>query len=130
MQLSTVRCPETDLKLGYLGPDVLVQNEIRDQQDLDDMLKDSDFEDYFCDPEVMLGVLDILHDIAEGGGLFCQCGNHKIDIDMYPDKVELICRECHGVMTINARTGADLAKLKEKNRIILTKGKTAHSDPM
>lgn len=128
--LSIVRCPDTDLKLGYLGPDLLVQNEIRDQQDLDDMLKDSDFEDYFCDPEVMLGVLDILHDIAEAGGLFCQCGNHKIDIDMYPDKVELNCRECHGLITINARTANDLAKLKEQSRIVITKGKTAHSDPI
>lgn len=131
LHLSTVRCPDTDLKLGYLGPEVLVQNEIRDQQDLDDMLKDSDFEDYFCDPEVMLGVLDILHDIAEAGGLFCQCGNHKIDIDMYPDKVELICRECRGMTAINARTNADIQNLRERHRIILIKGKSTalHSDP-
>lgn len=130
-QLLTVRCPDTDLKLGYLGPEVLVQNEIRDQQDLDSMIKDSDFEDYFCDPEVMLGVLDILHDIAEAGGLICQCGNRNIDIDMYPDKIELICRDCHGMTMINARTTADLEKLKERNRIVLTKGKSSalHSDP-
>ncbi|AZR74037.1 hypothetical protein BBF96_11915 [Anoxybacter fermentans] len=131
-KLLTIRCPDTDLKLGYLGPEILVQGEIQDQQqDLEAMIKDLGFDDYFCDPEVMLGVLDILHDIAEAGGLFCQCGNKNIDIDMYPDKIELVCRECQGMTMIKARTIADLEQLKETNKVILTKGKNTalQNDP-
>ncbi len=132
LRLLTIHCPDTDLKLGYLGPEILVQGEIQDQQqDLDDMIKDLGFDDYFRDPEVMLGVLDILHDIAETGGLFCQCGNRNIDIDMYPDKIELLCRNCQGITMINARTVSDLEQLKETKRVILIKGKNTalHSDP-
>lgn len=131
-QLLTIHCPDTDLKLGYMGPEILVQSEIQDQQqDLDAMIKDLGFDDYFCDPEVMLGVLDQLHDIAETGGLLCQCGNHNIDIDMYPDKIELICRECQGMTMLNAKTHLDLEHLKETTKIILTKGKNTalQSDP-
>ncbi len=130
--LVTMRCPDTDLKLGYLGPEILVQGEIQDQQqELDAMIKDLGFDDYFCDPEIMLGVLDRLHDIAETGGLLCQCGNRNIDIDMYPDKIELICRECQGITMINARTIVDLEQIKLTDKVILAKGKSTalHSDP-
>lgn len=130
--LVTMRCADTDLKLGYLGPELLVQNEVQDQQqELDAMIKDLGFDDYFCDPEIMLGVLDRLHDIAETNGLVCQCGNHNIDIDMYPDKIELVCRECRGMKMINARTSSDLERIKLTNKVILHKGKSTafHSDP-
>ncbi|MCG8638685.1 MAG: hypothetical protein MI862_03060, partial [Desulfobacterales bacterium] len=130
--LLTIHCPDTELKLGYLGPECHVQGEIQDQQqELDAMIKDLGFDDYFCDPEIMLGVLDILHDIAEAGGLLCQCGNRNIDIDMYPDKINLICRECKGMTKINAHTNVDLERLKNSTQIILPKGKSSalHSDP-
>lgn len=130
--LLTIHCPDTDLKLGFVGPDILVQKEIRDQkQDLESMIKDLGFDDYFCDPEVMLEVLDILHDIAEKDNLFCQCGNRDIDIDMYPDKIQLVCRDCQGLTIIEARTRKDLGQLREMKKIILSKAKNTalHSDP-
>lgn len=39
--------------------------------------------DEFVNPEIMLEVLDYLDDIAASGRLYCDCGSHNINIELF-----------------------------------------------
>jgi len=75
--------------------------------------------DEFADPEVMLEILDYLHDIAATGGLYCECGSHNINIELFSDKLELSCNSCSAVKQIPASKRADLDAIKKLDEIIV-----------
>jgi len=118
-----ISCLENEVELGYLGSEDEVQNLIKDEEEyMELMLEEVGFENYFSSPEIMLSALNLLYDIAETGGLSCQCGNDDIDIDMFPGKIELLCNKCDGLTTINAETEDDLAFLKNIKKIEMLEG--------
>lgn len=113
-------CPDTEIELGSLGGRPAIQEIIRKEQTpLEDLLVSYDHADYFENREVMIGILESLQGLANHGRLFCQCGSVDIDIDIFPDRVELHCPECDGGLTIYGRTEQDLALVLELNQIEL-----------
>ncbi|MCK8816417.1 hypothetical protein MWH28_03430 [Natroniella sulfidigena] len=122
-QVKKIKCVDNGAELGYLGP----YTEVKKLADLEEeylelMMDKLEFEDYFSNPEVMLSVLNILHDIAENSGLTCQCGNDDIEIEMLPGKVKLTCHQCYGAITINAETKDDLLFLKKLRKVKILEG--------
>jgi hypothetical protein len=67
----------------------------------------------------MYEVLNVIHDIAEKGELYCQCGTSQIGVDILPEELELTCSVCQGVLHIPARNEADLNTLRSAGRIIV-----------
>ncbi|SJZ48552.1 hypothetical protein [Selenihalanaerobacter shriftii] len=121
--IKEISCLENEIELGYLGLADKVKKTIEEEEkELESVLDEVGFENYFSSPEIMLSALNLLHDIAETGGLSCQCGNDDIDIDMFPGKIELLCNQCDGLTTINAETKADLNFLKNIKKIEMLEG--------
>lgn len=115
-----IRCIETGQELGYIGDEASLAKIIKQKQDdIGSIMNNLGFDDYFSNPQVMFEVLKHLHHIAEQNQMFCQCGNHQIEIDVFPEKLELHCPICHSLHIIYAETTEDLRIVKEVNSIAL-----------
>ncbi len=122
-KIKEIICVENSAELGYLGPYDEVKKLAEEEEEcLRLMIDNLEFEDYFKNPEIMLSVLNELHDIAESNGLVCQCGNSDIDIDMLPQEIRLTCSRCKGVTRISAETKDDLIFLKKIKQIKILEG--------
>jgi len=116
-------CQETGLELGYIGPDDEVKAlAVAQQETMEALGDDFDAEDeYFHNSEVMYEVLNCLHNIAEQGLLYCQCGNQDVEVDIFPERLELHCKDCDSVNIIYAETDDDLRVIKNVGTIELTR---------
>lgn len=114
-------CQETGLELGYLGPEEKVKNLTGSyEEELEVLTSEFGDDDYFHNSEVMYEVLNRLHDIAETDALYCQCGNRNVEVDIFPDRLELHCRECDSVNIIYAENDEDLKVIEGIDSIELT----------
>ncbi|WP_027339896.1 hypothetical protein [Halonatronum saccharophilum] len=122
-RIKKLKCLDNGAELGYLG-DYKEVKRLADEEEecLKIMIDKLEFEDYFSNPEIMLSVLNELHDIAETNGLICQCGNSNIDIDMLPKEIRLTCNRCRGVTKVKAESNDDLAFLKKIRQIKILEG--------
>ncbi|MCL6636225.1 MAG: hypothetical protein K6T29_10770 [Peptococcaceae bacterium] len=121
-EVTCLSCQETDLVLGYIGPEQKVREmAFNHEQELEALVREFGCDGYFHNSEVMYEVLNCLHDIAEQGSLYCQCGNHKIEVDIFPDRLELQCRECDSVNIIYAETEEDLQVIQQVDAIELAR---------
>ncbi|MFW5980429.1 MAG: hypothetical protein ACOCRB_00260 [Halanaerobiaceae bacterium] len=112
-------CPNTDLNLGYYGSYKKIIELIKKQQeDLNSMANELGFDD-FANPEILLEVLDYLHDIAARGDLSCECGSYDIYIDLASDEVRLSCGYCNSQMSIPAASRKDLIQLRKSDKLQL-----------
>ncbi|AEF95474.1 hypothetical protein Desca_2656 [Desulfotomaculum nigrificans CO-1-SRB] len=113
-------CPESGLELGFIGRAEEVKKLAQTLDSgletlIEDMLSDEDFNN----PDVMHEVMQRLQDIADNGGLFCRCGNDRIEVDVFLDRLELHCPECDSVNIIYAETEEDLKIIQEVDTIEL-----------
>ncbi|TDO95059.1 hypothetical protein DFR79_10158 [Halanaerobium saccharolyticum] len=117
--LHPLSCRETGLNPGFFGPPTLVNEEIKkEKQDLELMAAELGFDD-FKSPDVMLQSLDLIHDIAADGALSCECGSDEINIDLFSDKIQLICNNCGSHLNIDAVNQNDLKNLRQLNKVQL-----------
>ncbi len=117
--LNDLLCLDTDLNLGNFGSYELINEELkRQQEELDSMANELGF-DEFANPDIMLEILDFLHDIAATGGLYCECGNHNINIELFSERLELTCNTCNAVKQIPASKRADLDSIKKLDEIVV-----------
>ena len=119
-QLKQVTCSDTELQLGVFGPQGEVELYARTGgSELDRLMGDAAFGEYFDHPEVMYQALSRVHDLAEEGNLGCVCGNHQISVDIYPEHLELLCPECGRLKSLLATSDEDLAPLERATNITL-----------
>ncbi len=99
-------CQVTGLELGHLG----AEDRVRDQACLDEALDRIEFmgDSFFHNREIMYAVLSHVHNLGKAGRLYCQCGNHRIEVDIFPDRLELHCSRCNNLCIIYAETKEDL----------------------
>lgn len=120
--VTKLSCSDTDLELGYVGPESKIRQIINTrEQELEDLVGDVNDEGYFHSSDIMYEVLNCLHEIAEQGDLYCQCGNLKIEVELFPDCLELHCRNCDSVNIIYAETEDDLNVIKQVDTIELAR---------
>lgn len=119
-EVTELFCPDTGMELGYLGPSEEVRSLMSDYEDeLEALVNEFDSDDYFHNSEIMYEVLNCLHDIAEQGLLYCQCGNTQIEVDIFPDRLELHCKRCNSINIIYAETEEDLNVIQQVEEIEL-----------
>ena len=112
-------CRETGLNPGFFGKSTLVNEEIKkEKQDLELMAAELGFDD-FKNPNIMLQALDFIHDIAEEGALSCECSSDNINIELFSDKIQLICNNCGAHLNIAAVNKDDLNYLRQLNKVQL-----------
>lgn len=116
-----LKCTETGQELGFLGTPVAIDRLVRSRyNDLESIINNNGFEEYFTNPQVMLGVLHHLQMIARDDALYCHCGNHQIAVNIFPEKLELQCPDCQSLHIIYAETPEDLQTLEEVRIIAMT----------
>jgi hypothetical protein len=120
--VTCLSCQETGLELGHIGPESKISEmtSIREQE-LEALVDEFAGDGYFHNSEIMYEVLNCLHDIAERGALYCQCGNHKIEVDIFPDRLELHCKNCDSINIIYAETEEDLKVIQQVDNIELAR---------
>lgn len=106
-QVDKIYCSSTNMELGFIGERSAVYGILDSCRRELDTASDEDGE--WTNPEIMYGVLNKVHDIAERGGLYCRCGSHDIAMEILPDRLKLTCRRCGGTRELGAGTERDLA---------------------
>lgn len=88
--------------------------------DEETVLKDEDeFNNYLKKFKILLSSLERLEKLNEEGKIICDCGNDKMRVELFPDRIELICENCKSVQIIYTETEEDLAVLLKKEEIHL-----------
>jgi len=114
-------CLETGLEIGFIGPkDQVLARASQQEKSFADLLGDGGLEDFFVNPEVMLQVIEYLQRVSESGLIKCKCGNNNIDLDILPDRLELVCNDCGNIGVIFAENKEDLIALKGLRKIELS----------
>lgn len=121
-EVTCLSCQDTELELGYIGP----INKIREmtashEQELEALIDEFGCDGFFHNSKIMYEVLNCLHDITEQGSLYCQCGNYKIEVDIFPDRLELQCKNCGSINIIYAETEEDLKVIQQVDTIELAR---------
>lgn len=116
--LRELSCAESDVQVGCYGRDEQVERHLRSGgSELDRLLEDAAFDEYFDDPEVMYQALHRVHTLAEEGNLRCRCGNRNIAVDIYPERLDLSCPSCGERKSLLAGSTDDLATLERLRSI-------------
>lgn len=116
-----VYCTEENLEMGFVGCRQAIRTMIDEhKREIDDLFSENacqDNEETIVNSQVMLEIINLVHDIAERGGIFCHCGGTTIEADILADRVEVICGHCGGRQVIPALKDSDVVKLKMNDTI-------------
>ncbi|VBB06371.1 Hypothetical protein LUCI_1602 [Lucifera butyrica] len=126
--MEKIYCSKENLELGLIGERQAVEQMIEHyKQACEDLFREANYdEDDVDDPQLMFEMLNQLHDIAEKGGLQCSCGSIDIEAQVFPECIDLWCRQCGGHLTVRAGDEADLARIKALKRIELIPPRRFH----
>ncbi len=111
-------CPESAAELGYFGDAETVQMAVEHWQEK----HIGGFDEYFQNPPVMFDMLNHLHHVAENKRLSCSCGSREIEVDLYPDCLELHCSRCGAISRIPAVEGKDWDRLATMDTVVMLDG--------
>lgn len=119
--LEKIYCVQENFELGFSGSRQAIEDTIdihlgEFKKIVSDM-EQNEYDEYIENPQVMFEVLNIIHDIAEKGEVYCRCGSQAIGAEVLPDGIELECAQCGGRQVIAAKSAKDLAQVEALTRI-------------
>jgi hypothetical protein len=107
--------------MGFLGPaEYPHQGVSAAASGVQCILEDYNYPGFYCDTTVMGGVLARLETLDFQGLLKCACGNKRLNLQVYPDKVEIQCAHCNAVGIVHAESLDDLKWVKSLKEVCLT----------
>jgi hypothetical protein len=116
-----VYCVEENLELGFVGCRQAITALIAThKREMDNLFLENSYQDpeeAVVNSQVMLEIINLVHDITERGGVYCRCGGTTIETDILADRVEIICGHCGGRQVIPALQDSDVVKLKMHDAI-------------
>jgi hypothetical protein len=116
-----MKCSNTATKLCVIGYDRVVWEKIDAlERELDEMIDLFGYDNYFRNTQVMFDTLNIIHDIAEKGELYCECDKTEVDVVLLPDKICVSCCNCNRYEFIYASSNEDFRHVNELKCIKLT----------
>ncbi len=119
-ELCKLYCAEDNLEMGFFGSRHIVEQTLeQDHYAVTRFLPDQSG----TDPEnsqVLLAVLNRVHDIAEIGGVHCACGCASIKARVLTSCIELRCQSCGAYVALAARSEKDLVRLDATKTIELS----------
>lgn len=120
--VSALHCPHTGIELCFIGADEEVRKRIDSlEKKFDELIDLFGYDKYFLNTQVMLDALNKIHDIAESGNLYCECGSNEVELFLYEDKINLKCLRCFASTVVDASSNKDLKDILKRNHIMLTK---------
>lgn len=114
------RCIETGLNTSFVVSDGHTE-ELVDKYEMnpEQLYKELGFLDYFINTEIMMKSLDRIRELDTNGFLGCSCGANSIEMNLFPDRIELKCINCNGIKLIYAEYEEDYKNLYSKEEIII-----------
>lgn len=105
---------EAGYELGFVGNPQAVQEAILEssQSSISELGS-------LANPQIMREILEMLQDLAERHKIKCECEYPSVGIDIYVDKVELVCAFCGSMVIIGASTHSDQERLSRVSEIIM-----------
>lgn len=123
--LINVRSPSSGQKLGYLGNPQVVRETIEtDAHSFPEVPTD------FSNPPVMRQILDILQDLAIESKIRCVCDRPMVALDVYADRVELVCSHCASTVRISATTSEHVHSLARVGEIVMEPSYARHLEAL
>ncbi len=126
--LVNVLSPKNGQKLGYLGyPQIVKETVCSDavRHATDAVRHAPDAERHapdvgnFSNSQIMREVLDRLQDLAEQRKIRCECERPSVGLDVYTDRVELVCSFCGSTVLIGASIREHADRLSRVSEIIM-----------
>lgn len=119
--MTKIYCTQENFELGFVGnKEIITKTIYQYKQEFENVLYDLDAEEYgeyIENPQVMIEVLNRIHDIAEKGEVYCRCGSSKVEAELEPDCIQLACTHCGGHTTISAHKEQDVVYMESVERI-------------
>ncbi|MBP1763451.1 MAG: hypothetical protein H6Q65_509 [Firmicutes bacterium] len=126
-QVLKLYCDKDNLELGFIGNNETVKQMVAAQQlAVSRLLHEPGSEENAADPQLLFVALNRVHDIAEAGGLNCQCGSTNIKAALWNYCIEIECMTCGGRKIISARNKDDLKRIEALKTIQLMDCKKSH----
>lgn len=121
---SKIYCDQANLELGFVGnPEAIAAIVDKHKQEVASIASELEGQQDGSgieNSQILLEILNKIHDIAEQGGVYCSCGNSTdVEVDVLVDAVELSCHQCEGRLLISAKDEQDLARLSAMGAIEL-----------
>lgn len=121
--VSKIYCIEDNLELGFVGnPAAIAEIIARHKQQVaritSEMAEQPDSQG-IENSQILLEILNRIHDIAEQGGIYCCCGSTDVEASVLVDAIALSCSQCDGRLLIPARDEQDLARVSAISMIEL-----------
>ncbi|WP_026486860.1 hypothetical protein [Caldanaerobius polysaccharolyticus] len=124
-KLKSVVCPYSKENLFYVGSQESVVKMLEKlESDLNIIAEEMGLKSQFVNQDIMIQILDKIHDYAHKGNIQCSCGNPDLFLRLMSNAVLLTCEKCCDSITINARNIEDLLALDEKGYVQLISRKT------
>lgn len=127
--LLTLMCEETGVEIGFIGAREPVRKNVQNMnKSVQEMAEELGYGEYFNNAEIMYRVLEHLHSLADTGHLYCQCNNHNLEVEVYPDRLELHCNECGATGIVFAESFKDWEVVRRLGEVVLTEGTFKYFD--
>lgn len=123
-KLKAILCEESGLETGFIGPCEQVKECVQHlDRSMQEMAEDMGYDKYFFNPDIMYKILEQLKKMTEEGKITCSCGADELEIEAYPDRIELYCASCDAVGVIPAETKEDLEWVGKLDKLVLEEQK-------
>lgn len=118
-------CPQVEAAVGFIGPKQKVTQACQEREkSIGQLAAELGYEEEFENPEVMLRLLDHLHQLAKAGDLGCRCGNRHLSFELLPDRIELYCEYCEALGIIYADSAEKIRPVESMSSLYLEENKT------
>ncbi len=118
-------CHQMEAVAGFIGPKQKVAQACQEREkSIGQLAAELGYEEEFENPEVMLRLLDHLHNLTKAGALGCGCGNRHLAFELLPDRIELYCECCEALGIIYADSADKARPIESMTSLILEENKT------
>lgn len=116
------RCIETGMEISFIGNNEDI-NQLMDKYERDskNILNELGFYDYFHNFDIAMQCLTKVKELSDRRMVNCDCGNSNIDVELFPDRIELKCNQCESVQIIYAENEEDLKNIIKRQNITMQK---------
>lgn len=127
--LWVIVCPTSGVEIGYMGKRKSVLESVRKEREHIMQVADSlGCDKFFLNSGIMCQVLSVLQEKLDGGQICCECGEKLLEIEIFPDRIELKCPSCSAVGIVFAETVKDLQRARELDEVRLEMGSYRYLD--
>lgn len=119
MRVEKIYCANDFFELGYIGKRQAIKEILRFNRHSFERMDGENHGEKIEKQQILLEVINRIHDIAEVDGIICPCGSKAIAADILGSAVRLTCCHCGNYELLAAGSERDLAELDKLSVIDL-----------